>query len=106
VFASDFYIVQVEDNDWKKAARFQVKESLWVKLSPPFWVKREQLIRTIEEGYMVEVLTDEAAHTLGRRVLLVRLDDEPHFRHEGPPAHQGPGNLSAGAGPVPAAPLK
>jgi len=82
IFASDFYIVQVEGNDWKKAARFKLQESLWTKLGQPFWVNRNQLARTIEEGFVVEVMPAEAEACFGKRVLLVGLDDEPQFRVE------------------------
>lgn len=82
IFASDFYIVQVEGNDWKKATRFKLRESLWTKLGQPFWVEREQLSRTIEEGFVVEVMPAEAEASFGKRVLLVRLDENPQFKVE------------------------
>jgi len=94
IFASDFYIVQVEGNDWKKAKRFRLRESLWTKLGQPFWVEREQLARTIEEGFVVEVMPPEAESSFGKRVLLVRLNEEPYFRVEDTGEN---GNRPAGA---------
>lgn len=82
IFASDFYIIQVEGNNWKKAARFKLQESLWTKLGQPFWVDRDQLARTIEAGFVVEIMPAEGEASFGKRVLLVRLNDEPHFRVE------------------------
>jgi hypothetical protein len=82
IFASDFYIVQVEGNDWKKATRFKLQESLWTKLGQPFWVDRSQLARTIEAGFVVEVMPAEVEASFGKRILLINLNDEAHFHVE------------------------